>query len=416
MSESYMLGWEEWLALPELGLPAIKAKVDTGAKTSALHAYSIETFGPADRPKVRFAVHPVPGRDDVSVICTADVVDRRDVTSSNGESESRYVIRTPVTIGARTWPIEITLANRESMTYRMLLGRSAIAEDVFVDPTSSFRQPKLSYKVYGARPIVAPEQPPLKIALLTRRPDNPSVRRLARAAERRGHTVLMLDRSRLSLYIAANEPAIYLDGRPLEGVNAAIVRSGRALSSFTLATLRQLEHFGAYAINSAEALARLGDGLAVRQILAKAGIAIPEAAVSDATLLKAGRDASHVLAESSALLGGGHVQRYAIVAGRALAGVERDASTSLDDPREWRAVLGSDGPSLNARRMAENATKALGLGLAVVDLSMSRQGPIVIDISANVSIAQLDRICGSGLAEAIVVHLEQEAKARLTRS
>ena len=96
MSEPFLLGWEEWLALPELGLPAIKAKVDTGARTSALHAFTVESFGPANRPKVRFGVHPIPGRDDIEVFCVADVVDRREVTSSNGESELRYVVRATI--------------------------------------------------------------------------------------------------------------------------------------------------------------------------------------------------------------------------------------------------------------------------------------------------------------------------------
>ena len=146
----FILGWEEWIALPELGLPAIKAKVDTGARTSALHAAFVEPFGSARAPMVRFGVHPIPRRADVEVVCTARVVDRRAVTSSNGEREERYVIETPLRIGERQWPIEVTLTNRDTMSYRMLLGRQAIAEGVLVDPSASFRQPKLRYKVYDA--------------------------------------------------------------------------------------------------------------------------------------------------------------------------------------------------------------------------------------------------------------------------
>lgn len=141
-----ILGWEEWVALPELGLPAIKAKVDTGARTSALHAFFVEPVGTS---RVRFGVHPIPRRADVEIVCTASVVDRREVASSNGKRESRYVISTPVRIGDREWPIEVTLTNRDAMTYRMLLGRQAITKGVLVDPASSFRQPRLRYKVYG---------------------------------------------------------------------------------------------------------------------------------------------------------------------------------------------------------------------------------------------------------------------------
>ena len=145
----YILGWEEWISLPELGLPAIKAKVDTGARTSALHAHFVKPVWSKGVAMVRFGVHPIPRRDDVEIVCTARVIDRRDVTSSNGERENRYVIETPVRIGDREWPIEVTLTNRNSMAYRMLLGRQAISEDVLVDPASSFRQPRLRYKLYS---------------------------------------------------------------------------------------------------------------------------------------------------------------------------------------------------------------------------------------------------------------------------
>ncbi len=148
---SLILGWEEWIALPELGLPAIKAKVDTGARTSALHASFVEPFTYRRVRKVRFGVHPVPRRSDIAVVCTARLVDRREVRSSNGEREQRYVIETPIRIGPFEWPIEVTLTNRDTMLYRMLLGRQAIGEGILVDPSSSFLQPKLGYKVYDTK-------------------------------------------------------------------------------------------------------------------------------------------------------------------------------------------------------------------------------------------------------------------------
>ncbi|MDX2201590.1 MAG: ATP-dependent zinc protease [Hyphomicrobiaceae bacterium] len=143
-----ILGWEEWVALPGLALPAIKAKVDTGARTSALHAVFIEPFGPARSRKVRFGVHPIPRRSDLEVTCIAPLVGMREVRSSNGEREERYVIETTIRIGAREWPIEITLTNRQMMSYRMLIGRQALGRDILVDPGASFRQPKLGYKLY----------------------------------------------------------------------------------------------------------------------------------------------------------------------------------------------------------------------------------------------------------------------------
>ena len=134
--------------LPELGLGAIKAKVDTGARTSALHAFYVEPFGPARARKVRFGVHPLPRSSDITVECTARLVGLREVRSSNGEIEQRYVIETPIRIGDRQWRIEVTLANRDMMVYRMLLGRQAIPRDGLVKPSASFLQPVLDYNVY----------------------------------------------------------------------------------------------------------------------------------------------------------------------------------------------------------------------------------------------------------------------------
>ena len=132
-----VMGWREWVALPQLNLPAIKAKVDTGAYTSSLHTFMLEPFEQDGRLKVRFGVHPLQGRKDLEILCVADVVDRRVVKSSNGRRERRYVIRTPIRLGQRVWPVEITLADRDTMNFRMLLGRTAL-KGILVNPTASY--------------------------------------------------------------------------------------------------------------------------------------------------------------------------------------------------------------------------------------------------------------------------------------
>jgi ribosomal protein S6--L-glutamate ligase len=149
MTPHLILGWQEWVALPDLGLPALKAKIDTGAKTSALHTHAIEAYGPAHDQKVRFTIHPDPDCPELEILTSADVVDRREVVSSNGERELRFVIVTRLSLGGHAWPIEITLTNRERMTHRMLLGRQAIRANMLVDPATKFRQPTLSYELYG---------------------------------------------------------------------------------------------------------------------------------------------------------------------------------------------------------------------------------------------------------------------------
>lgn len=133
-----MLGWREWVSLPGLGIRSIKAKVDTGARSSALHTFKLETFSEEGIAKVRFNIHPY--QHDLSVVrqCVSNLIDERNVTDSGGHTELRPVISTPVTLGGITKNIEITLTNRENMKFRMLLGRTAMCGDFSVDPAGSY--------------------------------------------------------------------------------------------------------------------------------------------------------------------------------------------------------------------------------------------------------------------------------------
>jgi len=133
-----MLGWREWVSLPELGINSIKAKVDTGARSSALHTFKLELFSEGDVAKVRFSIHPY--QHDLSIVreCVANLVDQRNVTDSGGHTELRPVISTSVCLGGITKHIEMTLTNRENMKFRMLLGRTAMHGDFSVDPAGSY--------------------------------------------------------------------------------------------------------------------------------------------------------------------------------------------------------------------------------------------------------------------------------------
>ena len=132
------VGWREWIALPDLGIARIKAKVDTGARTSALHATNIREYREDDRARVAFEVQPRKRKPGEPVSCHADIVDRRIVANSGGYKEERYVIETRLSIGTYSWPIEITLTSRDDMLIRMLLGRTAIESRAVVDPSRSY--------------------------------------------------------------------------------------------------------------------------------------------------------------------------------------------------------------------------------------------------------------------------------------
>lgn len=138
MSRKPTIGWREWVALPELGLERIKAKVDTGARTSCLHAFNLEPFDQGGERWVRFGMHPRQHSDAESIECTAPVLEERVVTDSGGHRENRMVIRSLVQLYGQSWDIELTLTGRDDMRFRMLLGRTAIRRRFVVDPGRSF--------------------------------------------------------------------------------------------------------------------------------------------------------------------------------------------------------------------------------------------------------------------------------------
>lgn len=143
------IGWREWVGLPGLGIRSIKAKIDSGARSSCLHAFDIEPFVRDDQPWVRFAVHPIQGNDDFVKQCEAAVLDRRQVRSSNGVATERFVILTMLEMIGQRLPIELTLANRDAMGFRMLIGREAIRGRFLIDSGGSY---------FGRRPARKPKR------------------------------------------------------------------------------------------------------------------------------------------------------------------------------------------------------------------------------------------------------------------
>ena len=139
-----VIGWREWISLPELGIDAIKAKVDTGARTSALHAMHLQLFERDSTQWATFEIHPLQHSAAGSVTVEYPIAGWRKVRSSNGVVQDRPVIHTEIELAGRRWPIDITLTGRDEMGFRMLIGRAAIKRRFVVDPGRSFLGEKLA--------------------------------------------------------------------------------------------------------------------------------------------------------------------------------------------------------------------------------------------------------------------------------
>ena len=138
LKKKILIGWREWVEFPDLGIKQIKAKIDTGARTSALHAFNIETFTIRGKNKVRFHIHPIQRNNNYILHCEADMLDKRYVKNSGGDIEYRYIIATTLDMAHKSWPIELTLTNRDAMGVRLLLGRTAINKEFLINPRRSF--------------------------------------------------------------------------------------------------------------------------------------------------------------------------------------------------------------------------------------------------------------------------------------
>jgi len=450
-------GWEEWIALPDLGLPAIKAKIDTGARTSALHAHDIEVFGPASKPKVRFNVHPVAGNEDITITCSAPIIDRREVTSSNGEAELRYVISTKMDVAGQSWPIDVTLTNRAGMNSRMLLGRQALTDHITISPTEKRLQPDLSYDVYHTAAVrhKAPQRA-LRVAVLSREASNYSTSRLVEVGEARGHTVEVIDTTRCYMAINAMAPEVHYDGKRLPRYDAVIPRIGASVTPYGCAVIRQFETIGTYCVNGSAGILSSRDKLHAHQVLASKKIGMPTTAFAASPkdtsnlmalvgtaplivkLLESTQGKGVVLAETKkaaesvidAFRGlkanflvqdfvkeaAGEDLRCLVVDGKVVAAMKR---TGADG--DFRSNLHRGGTAQVVRitklerDTALRAARAFGLGKAGVDLLRSDSGPKVLEVNSSPGFEGIEKATGKDIVGMIYDMIEARVKPQPVR-
>ncbi|MDD5151949.1 MAG: 30S ribosomal protein S6--L-glutamate ligase [Flavobacterium sp.] len=450
-----ILGSEEWCSLPELGIPIIKARVDSGAKTSALHAKNIAPFIKEGQNWVKFDINPIQNNVKTIISCEALLVDKRVVKSSSGFKEQRFVIQTNLEIGNSNWLIEMTLTNRDSMGFRMLLGREAMSGRVLVDPEQQYLlgQPTSDNlkEVYKNSEKASSG---LRIGLLASNPELYSNKRIMEAGEMRGHEMHFLNIKECYMKLDAKTPEIhYRGGIILNKFDAIIPRIRPSITFYGCALTRQFEALNVFCLNSSTAITQSRDKLFSLQLLLQSGIDIPTTGFANSPLdtndlikmvggpplivklLEGTQGKGVVLAETKKAAesvinafkslnanilvqefikeANGKDLRLFVVDGKVVAAIQREAMAG-----EFRANIHLGGtasvikPTSEEKKIAIRATKAMDLKVAGVDIIRSSKGPLLLEVNSSPGLEGIEGATNKDIAGEMIIAIEKNFKLK----
>ena len=453
LQSKIILGSEEWCTLPELGIPSIKARVDSGAKTSALHAKNIAPFIKDDQNWVKFDINPIQNNVKTIIHCEAPLVDKRVVKSSSGFREQRYVIQTSLEIGNSKWVIEMTLTNRDSMGFRMLLGREAMSGRVLVDPEQQYLLGQTTTdnlkEVYKN---AVKTSSGLRIGLLASNPELYSNKRIMEAGEMRGHEMHFLNIKECYMKLDAKTPEIhYRGGIILNKFDAIIPRIRPSITFYGCALTRQFEALNVFCLNSSTAITQSRDKLFSLQLLLQSGIDIPTTGFANSPLdtndlikmvggpplivklLEGTQGKGVVLAETKKAAesvinafkslnanilvqefikeANGKDLRLFVVDGKVVATIQREAM-----PGEFRANIHLGGtasvikPTSEEKKIAIRAAKAMDLKVAGVDIIRSSKGPLLLEVNSSPGLEGIEGATNKDIAGEMILAIEKNFK------
>nr|WP_314867400.1 30S ribosomal protein S6--L-glutamate ligase [uncultured Flavobacterium sp.] len=448
-----ILGSEEWCSFPELGIPAIKARVDSGAKTSALHAINIAPFVKNDTNWVKFDINPIQNNVRTIIHCEAPLIDKRIVKSSSGFREQRYVIQTVLKLGNETWNIEMTLTNRDSMGFRMLLGREAMMGRVIVDPEKQYLldapSEELLTELYKG---AVKEKSGLHIGVLASNPELYSNKRIMEAGEMRGHEMHFLNIKECYIKLDAKKPEIhYRGGKILNQFDAIIPRIRPSATFYGCALTRQFEALKVYCLNSSNAITQSRDKLYSLQLLLNHGVDIPTTGFANSPLdtddlitmvggpplivklLEGTQGKGVVLAETKKAAesvinafksinanilvqefikeANGKDIRCFVIDGKVVAAIQREAL-----PGEFRANIHLGGTASvikvtsEEKRIAIKAAKAMNLKVAGVDIIRSSKGPLLLEVNSSPGLEGIEGATNKDIAGKMIRAIEKHFK------
>lgn len=455
LQDKIILGSEEWCSFPDLGIPVIKARVDSGAKTSALHAINIAPFIKDDQNWVKFDINPIQNNVKTIINCEARLVDKRVVKSSSGFREQRYVIQTPLEIGKVSWLIEMTLTNRDSMGFRMLLGREAMSGRVLVDPAQQYLlgQPTVENlkEVYKNSEKASTG---LRIGVLASNPELYSNKRIMEAGAMRGHEMHFLNIKECYMKLDAKNPEIhYRGGIILNKFDAIIPRIRPSITFYGCALTRQFESLNVYCLNSAAAITQSRDKLFSLQLLLQSGIDIPTTGFANSPLdtndlikmvggsplivklLEGTQGKGVVLAETKKAAesvinafkslnanilvqefikeANGKDIRCFVIDGKVVAAIQREAL-----PGEFRANIHLGGtasiikPTSEEKKIAIRAAKAMDLKVAGVDIIRSSKGPLLLEVNSSPGLEGIEGATNKDIASEMIIAIEKNFKLK----
>lgn len=448
-----ILGSEEWCSFPELEIPTIKARVDSGAKTSALHAVNISPFVKEGENWVKFDINPIQNNSKTIIHCEARLVDKRIVKSSSGFREQRYVISTSLVFGEENWAIEMTLTNRDSMGFRMLLGREAMSGRVLVDPEQKYLlgQPTTE-ELKSLYPNSEKSKDGLKIAVLASNPELYSNRRIMEAGEIRGHEMHFLNIKECYMKLDATKPEIhYRGGKILSDFDAVIPRIRPSITFYGCALTRQFEAMKVFCLNSASAITQSRDKLYSLQLLLNHGVDIPTTGFANSPLdtddlikmvggsplivklLEGTQGKGVVLAETKKAAesvinafkslnanilvqefikeANGKDIRCFVIDGKVVAAIQREALQG-----EFRANIHLGGTASiikvtsEEKRIAIKAAKAMNLKVAGVDIIRSSKGPLLLEVNSSPGLEGIEGATNKDIAGEMIKAIEKNFK------
>lgn len=445
-----VVGSEEWVSLSKLKIPFVKARVDSGAKTSSLHATNIQPYQKDNETWVNFDVFPIQNDGKRKISCKALVVDKRVVKSSSGDREERFVVRTEISLNEQKWDIELTLTNRDSMGYRMLLGRQAMMGRIIVDPSESFLAGNIENDIIlkSYKQFKKPNEG-LRIGLLASNQNLYSNRRIMEAAEQRGHEIEFYNIRQCFMKLDATTPQIhYRGGNAIEPLDAVIPRIRPAQTFYACALLRLFESLGVFCLNNSDSIIQSRDKLFSLQLLLSQGVQIPTTGFASSPLdtndliemvggsplivklLEGTQGKGVVLAETKKAAesvinafkslhanilvqefikeADGKDLRCFVIDGKVVAAMQRSAP-----PGEFRANvhLGGTTSIIRAtseeRKLAIKATKAMGLRVAGVDIIRSASGPLVLEVNSSPGLEGIEAATQKDIAQMMIKSIEK---------